>query len=219
MVRSSGAAPRGAAARLPGRRRPRRWRLRTRPGSCADPADVGSTAKTLLPLRAAPTCFSAAASANTSTSARGAFAAAASTARAHVGHGTRIDDQQLRALAAAEGLERGLNGVHGAHGGLAVQGLAELQQEVIARGDRGDVDRRLGARASPVVGFAVSALREAVEVHWPRGVSPTKSVSSVQRILRSRARGHAAPRLLPSAQNPAVAGYVASRPAQCVSSQ
>ena len=67
--------------------------------------------------------------------------------RAHVGHGTRVDHQQLGALARAEGLERGFQGFHGAHGGLVVEGLAELEQEIIAGGDRGDVDHGLGARA------------------------------------------------------------------------
>ena len=46
---------------------------------------VGSTANTLLPFKAAPTCFSAAPSANTSTSVRGARAAAASTAARRFG--------------------------------------------------------------------------------------------------------------------------------------
>ena len=83
-----------------------------------------------------------------------------------------------RALAAAEALERGLDGVDRAHRGLAVERLAEFQQEVIARGDRGDVDRRLGTLAFPVVEFG--SLGTAGGSRWCTGhvASPTRAVNS-----------------------------------------
>ncbi len=40
-------------------------------------------------------------------------------------------------------LEGGLDGLDRAHRGLAVQCLAEFEQEVVPGGDRGDIDGRL----------------------------------------------------------------------------
>jgi hypothetical protein len=55
----------------------------------------------------------------------------------------RVDDQHLCALALAQALEAGLQGIDGAHRGCAGEGLAELKQEFVTRGDCCDVCLRL----------------------------------------------------------------------------
>jgi len=55
---------------------------------------------------------------------------------------TRIDDQQLTAFDARQVLESALYRVDRPYGGLACEGFAELEQEIVASSEGGYIDRR-----------------------------------------------------------------------------
>ena len=123
---------------------------------------LGSTAKTLLPLRAAPTCFSAACSANTRVRARGAFAAAMSTAPrtlATARASMTSSCARLPLLRPSSAASMVSTGRIPAWPSSAWPSSSRKSSRVVTA-----VTSTAGwAPAFPVVGFAVSALREAVD--------------------------------------------------------
>ncbi len=52
-----------------------------------------------------------------------------------------VEHQNLTALRIRQVLECRLHRIHRAHGGLAAEGFAELEQKIIARGDGGNIYR------------------------------------------------------------------------------
>jgi hypothetical protein len=74
------------------------------------------------------------------------------------------------------------------------------------------------AGAREVEGSAAPELRDAVDGALATWVSPARSVNSTQRLLRPHAAARRSPEAAQFAHS-ATAGYVASRPTQCVSSQ
>ncbi len=60
---------------------------------------------------------------------------------AHVGDVSTVEYENLTAFGVVQVLECSIHRVDGAYGSLAPQGLAELEQEVVARGDGGDIHR------------------------------------------------------------------------------
>jgi hypothetical protein len=63
-----------------------------------------------------------------------------------VGDVAGVDHQQLGALAPCHGLERSLERIDGMHRRLSAERLAELEEEIVARRDDGDVGCGLGGR-------------------------------------------------------------------------
>ncbi len=143
---------------------------------------VVSTANTLLPRRAAAVGFSAGLS-RTPARARAARAArrcrrrrARWARRAHRAPGSgrawRCSGPQAQPPACPR-----------AHRGLAVERLPELQQKVITRRDRGDIDRGAGTDAP---GSRVRSLGTAGGSRWCTGhvASPTRAFVDLQKTVR-----------------------------------
>ena len=99
---------------------------------------IGSTAKTLEPLTAALTCFLGFGGGKHQHDRVRRLGVRQLDIGAYVGDVARIDDQHLSALGAARDIQRAADRVDGPHGGLSAERFAELEQEVVARGDRGD---------------------------------------------------------------------------------
>jgi hypothetical protein len=62
--------------------------------------------------------------------------------RAYVGEVTGVDYQHLTASDAGEVLESARYGIDRPDGGLTSEGFTELEQEIVASGQGGDIDRR-----------------------------------------------------------------------------
>jgi len=65
---------------------------------------------------------------------------------ANINDVARIDDEDLAALASGQGSERDFDGLDRMYPRLSTEGLPELEEKIVVRGDRSNVCSRLGDR-------------------------------------------------------------------------